>query len=157
MSVQPPAPPLTPEVEELVFTHKSLYGKPSNMVVDAEDPKDWERVSFLGEGVVYAAISNLLYTAFPRHRTSHLKVSLKYLLVYWSIVYSLSAAYQTAIPQQGVTRHHYGRIPMDGEHSMRREQPPKHCSITRQQSRLGGEFCRRRGFISWHGLCEEVG
>ena len=59
----------------LVFTHKSLFGKPSNLVEDVELPQDWERVSFLGEGILHMATSNLLYLAYPKHRTSFLKVS----------------------------------------------------------------------------------
>lgn len=58
-----------------MFTHKSLFGKPASMVDDVEDPQDWERVAFLGEGILLAAMSSVLYYAYPRRRTSALKVS----------------------------------------------------------------------------------
>ncbi|KAG9010797.1 hypothetical protein FRB90_007641 [Tulasnella sp. 427] len=70
---RPPAPPLKKEIESLVYTHKSLFGKPANMQEDYEDPQDWERVAFLGEGILLAAMSRVLYHAHPRHRTSWLK------------------------------------------------------------------------------------
>ncbi|KAG8954972.1 hypothetical protein FRC04_010456 [Tulasnella sp. 424] len=70
---QPPPLPLQNDLENLVFTHKSLFGKPASMVDDFEDPQDWERVAFLGEGILLAAMSRVLYYAYPRRRTSALK------------------------------------------------------------------------------------
>ncbi|KIO33858.1 hypothetical protein M407DRAFT_17459 [Tulasnella calospora MUT 4182] len=70
---QPPPPPLRTDIEKLVFTHKSLFGKPASIIDDSEDPQDWERVAFLGEGILLAAMSRVLYYAYPRRRTSALK------------------------------------------------------------------------------------
>ncbi|KAG9042813.1 hypothetical protein FS837_010371 [Tulasnella sp. UAMH 9824] len=70
---QPPPPPLKADIENLVFTHKSLFGKPASIIDDSEDPQDWERVAFLGEGILLAAMSRVLYYAYPRRRTSALK------------------------------------------------------------------------------------
>lgn len=75
MTTLPQPLPLEADVERLVFTHKSLRTGPASIVEDIEEPRDWERVAFLGEGVLFAAISNVMYRAYPRHRTSFLKVS----------------------------------------------------------------------------------
>ncbi|KIO33856.1 hypothetical protein M407DRAFT_17457 [Tulasnella calospora MUT 4182] len=72
-TVQPPPPPLQKEIEDLVFTHKSLFPKLTSVVDDAEDPKDWDRVAFLGDGILLAAMSRVLYYAHPRRRTTALK------------------------------------------------------------------------------------
>ncbi|KAG8954970.1 hypothetical protein FRC04_010454 [Tulasnella sp. 424] len=69
---QPQPLPLRDDIENLVFTHKSRFGKPTNIVEDVEDPRDWERVAFLGEGILLAAMSRVLYYAYPRHRTTWL-------------------------------------------------------------------------------------
>ncbi|KAG9021432.1 hypothetical protein FS837_007273 [Tulasnella sp. UAMH 9824] len=73
MTTPPPPPlPLRDEIEKLVFTHKSLYPKPTNVIDDIEDPKDWERIAFLGEGILLAAASRVLYYAYPKRRTNSL-------------------------------------------------------------------------------------
>ncbi|KAG9047545.1 hypothetical protein FS837_002008 [Tulasnella sp. UAMH 9824] len=70
---QPPPLPLQPAIETLVFTHKSLFPREKTLIDDAEDPKDWERVAFLGEGILVAAMSRVLYYAYPKRRTNALK------------------------------------------------------------------------------------
>ncbi|KIO33857.1 hypothetical protein M407DRAFT_17458 [Tulasnella calospora MUT 4182] len=69
---QPPPPPLQADVENLVFSHKSLLGKPASTTDYSEDPQDWERMAFLGEGILLAAMSKVLYYAYPRRRTNAL-------------------------------------------------------------------------------------
>ncbi|KAG8909669.1 hypothetical protein FRC01_006804, partial [Tulasnella sp. 417] len=70
---QPPPLRLREDIERLVFTHKSRHPRPNNMIDDDDDPQDWERVAFLGEGILIAAMSRVLYYAYPRRRPSHLK------------------------------------------------------------------------------------
>ncbi|KAG9047544.1 hypothetical protein FS837_002007 [Tulasnella sp. UAMH 9824] len=69
---QPPLPPLQADIENLVFSHKGLFSRPTNTIDDSEDPRDWERVAFLGEGILLAAMSKVLYYAYPRRRTNAL-------------------------------------------------------------------------------------
>lgn len=90
---QPQPPPLRDDIESLVFTHRSLFGKPTNLTEDVEDPQDWERVAFLGEGILLAAMSRVLYYAYPRRRTSWLKPLRTKLLSKDSLA-SITDAYQ---------------------------------------------------------------
>ncbi|KAG8892962.1 hypothetical protein FRC00_011281 [Tulasnella sp. 408] len=77
---QPLPPPLRKDIEDLVFTHKSLVSRDKNLIDDYDDPKDWERVAFLGEGILVAAMSRVLYYAYPRRRTNALKPTRTHML-----------------------------------------------------------------------------
>ncbi|KAG8885736.1 hypothetical protein FRB98_001648 [Tulasnella sp. 332] len=63
-------PTLSDRIAELVFTHKSYYhaGYPSD-----ESPRDWERLAFVGEGVLFSTISKLLYRLLPMKKAAALK------------------------------------------------------------------------------------
>ncbi|KAG9034301.1 hypothetical protein FRB95_013459 [Tulasnella sp. JGI-2019a] len=63
-------PQLHATVRDLVFTHKSFYNIPSGQV---EEPRDWERLAFVGEGVLFSTVSKLLYRLLPTYKAAALK------------------------------------------------------------------------------------
>ncbi|KAG8931872.1 hypothetical protein FRC02_002007 [Tulasnella sp. 418] len=70
---QPSLPPLvqlSPSLSELVFTHRGFYGQPRR---GNEAPQDYERLEFLGEGILQGCISKILYKRMSRTKASILK------------------------------------------------------------------------------------
>lgn len=72
----PPLPPLQQRILDLARTHKSHDFRPvGGGAQDADgEPRDWDRLAFLGEGVLFSTTSNLLYKVLPRKKSSFLKV-----------------------------------------------------------------------------------
>lgn len=62
----PPLPELPDDLAAVAFTHSSYAAKPRRpTVLEADTSHDWEKLEFIGDGILGGVISTLIHRLFP--------------------------------------------------------------------------------------------
>lgn len=62
----PPLPTIDDDLAQVVFTHSSLLAKPHRpTALDGDITMDWEKLEFIGDGLLGFFINSLLHSLFP--------------------------------------------------------------------------------------------